>query len=144
VGELDEITASSKYQEGDLESDAKYNRIHFATSLRKPEQLDQLVKSLRLNVTAAGIVKARAIEDWLMRETWLSSEYDLLPKLKELDMPALVIHGDYDVIPIEVATGIAAAIPGARLVGLPETGHFAYLESPDQVRKEINDFFRAG
>jgi pimeloyl-ACP methyl ester carboxylesterase len=76
-----------------------------------------------------------------MDETWSSSEYNLFPGLERLGIPTLVIHGDYDLIPVEYAARIAQAIPGARLVVLRETGHFSYLESPDEVRKEIGDFF---
>ena len=76
-----------------------------------------------------------------MKETWLSSEYNLIPKLKQLNIPTLVIHGDTDLIPLESASHIAQAIHGARFVLLGKTGHFSYLESPDAVRKEIIYFF---
>ena len=76
-----------------------------------------------------------------MNETWLSGEYNLLPRLKHLSIPTLVIHGDYDIVPVECAAHIAQAIPGARFVLLRECGHFSYLECPDEVRKEIGDFF---
>jgi pimeloyl-ACP methyl ester carboxylesterase len=33
------------------------------------------------------------------------------------------------------------AIPGARLVVLRDCGHFSYLECPDEVGKEMADFF---
>lgn len=37
-----------------------------------------------------GIVKARAVEDQLMRDTWQLADYDLLPKLRRLISNALV------------------------------------------------------
>jgi proline iminopeptidase len=89
-----------------------------------------------------GIVKARAIEDRLMRDTWEMDGYDLLPKLKALSIPTLVIYGDHDFIPREIATHIAQAIPNAQLVTLRNCGHFAYLECPGDVRNTFNDFFR--
>ena len=46
-----------------------------------------------------GIVKARAVEDRLMRDTWEVDGYDLLPKLRNLSTPTLVIAGDHDFIP---------------------------------------------
>jgi proline iminopeptidase len=75
----------------------------------------------------AGIVKARAIEDRLMRDSWEADGYDLMPKLPGLQIPTLVISGAYDFIPPEVAARIAGALPRARLVALPDCGHFAYL-----------------
>ncbi len=89
----------------------------------------------------ADILEARAIEQRLYDQTWLSDAYDLLPQLTGLNVPTLVLHGDLDFIPLESATRIARAIPAARLVVLPTCGHFSFLECPDQVRQAINAFF---
>jgi proline iminopeptidase len=137
---LKAISTTASYQEGDLETDAEYYRIHFRTTVRQPEQLEKVVKSLRLSLTKEGIVKARQIEMRLYDQTWLLSDYDLLPPLKQLHIPTLVIHGDYDFIPIACAAHIAQAIPGTRLVVLSDCGHFSYLECPDDVHKEIAAF----
>jgi proline iminopeptidase len=87
-------------------------------------------------------LKARAIEDRLMDETWLSSEYDLLPRLARLAIPALVVHGQYDFIPVECAAHVARSIPGTRFVLLEDCGHFSYLECPDEFRTTLLDFLR--
>jgi proline iminopeptidase len=89
-----------------------------------------------------GIVKARAVEDRLMADTWQVDGYDVLPKLRNLSTPTLVISGDHDFIPTEIAAHIASAIPNGRLVALRDCGHFAYLECPGAVRDAFNDFFR--
>jgi pimeloyl-ACP methyl ester carboxylesterase len=34
-----------------------------------------------------------------MNDTWSLPDYDLLPKLKTLSIPTLVIYGDHDFIP---------------------------------------------
>ena len=60
-----------------------------------------------------------------------------LPRLKTLNIPTLVITGDSDFIPGEVAAHIAQAIPNARFVTLKDCGHFAYLECPDDVRRAV-------
>jgi proline iminopeptidase len=88
-------------------------------------------------------VKARAVEDRLMRDTWQVDGYDLLPKLRSLNIPTLVISGDHDFIPTEIAAHIAGAIPNARLVTIKNCGHFAYLECAGDVRRAFNDFFRS-
>jgi pimeloyl-ACP methyl ester carboxylesterase len=89
-----------------------------------------------------GILKSRAVEDRLVNETWaLPNGYDLHPKLKTLNIPALVITGDHDFFPF-AAEHIAQAIPGARLVTLKDCGHFPYLECPALLREQIDAFFR--
>jgi pimeloyl-ACP methyl ester carboxylesterase len=54
----------------------------------------------------------------------------------------VVITGDSDFIPVEIAANIARAIPNAQLVTLKDCGHFAYLEQPAAVHNVLNDFFR--
>jgi proline iminopeptidase len=145
AADVEKLTARSsdaRYQEGDPDTVAAYYRIHFRAALRQPEHLESVIKRLRLSFTREGILKARAIEERLMNETWLSSEYNLLPKLERLAIPTLVIHGDDDLIPVECAAHIAQAIPGACFVLLRECGHFSYLERPEDVRKELGDFLR--
>ena len=90
-----------------------------------------------------GILKARAVEDRLMRDSWELESYDLKPKSRGLNIPTLIIAGDSDFIPLEVADNIARAIPKASMLTIRNCGHFAYLECGDDVRKALSDFFRA-
>lgn len=140
VDKMKAISSSAKYQEGNHETDAEYYRIHFSPTMRQPEQLERVVKSLRLNVTKEGIVKAREIAEQLYKDTFLSNDYDLLPKLSRLSIPTLMIHGDYDFIPVECVAPFVQALPGSHFVMLKECGHFSYIERPDEVRKVISDF----
>jgi proline iminopeptidase len=140
VEELKARSAGAGYQQGDPDTVAEYYRIHFRSALRRPQHLESVIKSLRSSFTQEWILKARQIEERLMHETWLSSEYNLLPRLEGLNIPTLVIHGDYDIIPVECVAHIAQAITGARFVLLRECGHFSYLERSNEVRKEIADF----
>lgn len=140
-----EIVASAAYQSGDPEAVTARYRIHFKPALTLPADYERLMATMRAGFTRegqAGIVKARAIEDRLMRDTWEAAGYDLLPKLRSLRIPTLVIAGDHDFIPLEVAENIARAIPDAKLVTLKDCGHFAYLERPADVRDALDGFFR--
>ena len=140
-----EIVASAAYKEGDPEAVAARYRLHFKPALKRPEDYERLMATMKAEFISQGkegIVKARAVEDRLMRDTWQVDGYDLLPKLQTLSIPTLIISGDHDFFPGEVAAHIARAIPNAQLVTLRNCGHFAYLESPGDVRNALNDFFR--
>jgi proline iminopeptidase len=125
---------------GDIAADAEYHRIHFSAGLSRPGQLDLVIRQLRRGFTSEGIVAASRIEDRLVDQTLGLEGYDLLPRLRRLRVPTLVIHGETDVVPLDVVRRIAAAIPGARLAILPDCGHFAYLEQPDRVRALLDEF----
>jgi proline iminopeptidase len=143
IARLKELAASDPgYQQGDPGAVAAYYRIHFRAALRRSEDHAKLIERLRISFTQEGIRNARAIEQRLMQETWRANGYDLLPRLRQLRVPALVLHGEHDFIPRECATHIAEAIPGSHFVLLKECGHFSFLECSDQVHKEIIDFFQ--
>ena len=90
-----------------------------------------------MHFTEEDVLTARAIEARLYDDTWNSEGYDLIPRLQALDIPTLVLHGEDDFVPVELAAHIAEAMPNGRLVVLPECGHFAYLEAPDAVHEHV-------
>ena len=131
------IAATTPYLDGDLEAEADYYRIHFRECFRQPAQLETMLRRLRANFTPETVRSARAIEDRLYEQTWSSDGYDLIPELRRLDVPTLVLHGDRDLIPLDIPAHIAQAIPGSRLVVLPDCGHFSYAERPDVVHRHV-------
>jgi proline iminopeptidase len=143
IERLKAIAASAPYQAGDLEAEAEYYRIHFRPAVRRPEQLELVVGRLRSHFSAQDVLTARAIEHRLDEQTWSSAEYNLMPKLRQLPMPTLVIHGLDDIIPVELANHIAEAVPRAVLRVLPGCGHFAYLEMPEAVHQHIGSMLRS-
>jgi proline iminopeptidase len=63
------------------------------------------------------------------QEVWSSlGDYDLRPALARLSLPAVVLQGQEDVIPLENAETIAALL-GAELHLLPCCGHVPYVEA---------------
>ena len=138
------IVASAAYVAGDPEVVAARYRIHFKPSLKSPEDYERIMATMRagfIRQGPEGIIKARAVEDQLMRDTWQVASYDLLPKLGGLRVPTLVIAGDHDFM-VGAAERIARAIPNAELVTIKDCGHFAFLECAAEVRRAFNAFFR--
>lgn len=134
---LNALASSAEYEAGDPETVAEYYRIIFGTTIKRPEHLERL----NLSWTQEDILRGRAIEDRLAEGLYWSEGFTILPELKQLSNPTLVIHGDYDFIPVQCAARVAEAIPGARLAVLSDCGHFSYIESSEEVRKVIADFF---
>lgn len=63
--------------------------------------------------------------------------------LPQLRMPVLVLHGAASPIPASEAERTAALIPGVSLRILPGIGHFAWIEEPGSVRREVQAFISA-
>lgn len=74
-------------------------------------------------------------------ETLMSRQDDVNPRLAELTMPALVIHGEQDVaIELDVAKAFCQQLPAGELVIIPGAGHAANLTHPDEVNAALEPF----
>jgi pimeloyl-ACP methyl ester carboxylesterase len=66
---------------------------------------------------------------------------DSRPSLPAISVPTLVLVGDGDpLIPQDRAEEMVTAIPGARLVVVPECGHISTLEQPEAVNRALIDW----
>ena len=78
----------------------------------------------------------------VQQSIWASlGDFDLLTALEHLDVPALVIHGRQDPIPLASSKGAARAL-GAPCVVLEDCGHVPYVEQPVQLFTMLQDFLR--
>jgi 3-oxoadipate enol-lactonase len=67
--------------------------------------------------------------------------HDSLDRLPQLQPPALVIHGDEDLITLPAYNRrVADAIPGSRYEVVARGGHLAFLEQPDAINAGIATF----
>ena len=75
------------------------------------------------------------------QEVWRSlGDFDLRPRLPELrGIPALVLHGEDDPIPIEAAR-TAAGLIGAEFHALSHCGHVPYVEAFEAFRTLVGGF----
>jgi proline iminopeptidase len=79
----------------------------------------------------------------------LAPGYDLRPHLAEIAAPALVITGRHDwVCPPAAGRRLAQGLRSARLVELPDAGHFGFADTPAPflraVREHLADIGAAG
>jgi len=66
---------------------------------------------------------------------------DMTPRLAEIELPALVIHGAEDaVLPIERGRELAAGLPDARFVAIERCGHTSTVEAPNAVSTAMREF----
>jgi len=79
----------------------------------------------------------------VQQSVWESlGDFDLRADLSRLSIPALVVHGRQDPIPLASSEAVADAL-GARLVLLEDAGHVPYVEQPDELFANITSFLRA-
>ena len=83
-------------------------------------------------------------EAFIRQQTAIMNRIDSRPHLAAIGCPTLVLVGDADQLtPPERAQEIAAAIPGARLVVVPASGHLSTLEQPERVNAALLEWLGA-
>jgi len=99
-------------------------------------QVVERVREMMLAAPVAGIAGALAA----MRDR--NDSTALLVTLD--DLPTMVVVGEEDAMtPVDLARGMASAIPGARLEVIPGAGHLPPLEAPAEVNALLLDFLKS-
>jgi pimeloyl-ACP methyl ester carboxylesterase len=106
-----------------------------APEAMRDDELVERVRAMILENSPDGAVAALGA----MRE-----RPDSTALLGELDVPTLVIGGEEDDISSpEVMGAMAAKIPGARHVTMPQTGHLTNLEAPEKFNAALDEFLKS-
>jgi pimeloyl-ACP methyl ester carboxylesterase len=115
----------------------------FLRFLREASQ-DDLQKSLQ-----GDYVKLSDTPDHMpimvekIKTLWLTEPNFTAQELAGIKTPTLVMDGQTEeLIRVDHAKEIAQAIPGAQLVMMPGTGHFATREKPAEFNKIVLDFLK--
>ena len=76
----------------------------------------------------------------VQQSVWGSlGDFDIRPALRGVSVPALVVHGRQDPIPLESSEAVADALR-ARLVVLENCGHVPYVEQAPSLFGALRDF----
>lgn len=96
--------------------------------------LVERVKHMMANTSVQGIKGA------LMG---MKSRPDSSPTLSEIDVPVVILHGEDDqIIPLQEAHDMQAAIQGAQLHVLPQAGHLLNFEQPEMFNQAVRQFLQ--
>jgi proline iminopeptidase len=137
-GTLKAIEATREFQENDPKIMEEYYRIIFRSYFYAAQKEEFLNLAMSQQAFANG-KKVLTI----LANSLLAQPFDLHEQLKKLTIPTLIIHGDYDMVPYDVAEKIHESISNSQYVLLKHCGHFSYIEAPEQLFILINNFMHA-
>lgn len=67
--------------------------------------------------------------------------FEVRARLDEIEVPTLIITGEKDFIcGVVPSTWLARGITGAKLVVIPNAGHFSHIEKPDDFARALDEF----
>ncbi len=97
----------------------------------------------RLKNLLRAMAAETGAEAYLRQQHAIMARPDSRPGLAAIKCPTLVLVGDSDEpTPPSLSEEIAAAIPGARLVVIPDCGHMSTLERPQAVTEALVEWLR--
>ena len=135
ASEFEKLKASQEFIDSDPQAIAQYYRLFFQYYFHNPADLEKLNLQLEPKGAATGMKVAKILEESIFGK--YTDQHDDLQKLK---IPALIIHGDSDVMPMSAANSLAHSIRGSKLVVLKNCGHFPYIEQPAQRLEAVEGF----
>lgn len=83
---------------------------------------------------------------WMVQAMYFSmgKRHDYREALRMVQAPALIVHGEGDLIPVEVSRMYADYLPNGRLQvmknGRTRGGHFPFSEQPEAFAAVVSDF----
>jgi pimeloyl-ACP methyl ester carboxylesterase len=94
--------------------------------------------------SVASVLARRRIENGLqarLNDLSACNEFDIMPQLSAITMPALALCGDNDVMtPPKYTQFLSERLPNARGVVIPGGTHQVHVEHPERVNQEIRAF----
>jgi len=134
--EIRNETALRVAQEGvGVLEELQIERLLSTDTLHNDEEVVEEVQAMILENSPDGVVAALGA----MRD-----RPDSTPLLGKIGVPTLVVGGEEDLISSpEVMGAMAAKIPGAHHVTIPQTGHLSNLEAPEKFNAVLSDFLKS-
>ncbi|HEV2878875.1 MAG TPA: alpha/beta fold hydrolase [Candidatus Eremiobacteraceae bacterium] len=109
-----------------------------------PSALSPVTMSARPRVVAdvRKMVNEASPRGVIAAQRAMANRPDSTGLLGAIRVPAVVIHGLEDtIVPEAEAREMAAAIPGAKFVAIPDAAHLPSLEQPGLVNDSLHNFF---
>ena len=137
-----------RFAERNLAPELQQQRAELrASGLREQNPAEYSQRVFELSVAPYFYDPARAhdltpfrVTGRTQQEVWASlADYDLRPDLAHLGIPAIVLQGEDDLIPLE-STRTVAQLPNAELHLLPQCGHVPYIEAPETFVSLLDGF----
>ncbi len=131
--DLATLTSSEGFAAHDPATVSEVYRVMFRQTLKDRSRISELDLDLAESTAKNGPEVAALLAGSM-------GEIDWWDRLSGILVPTLVLHGRYDLIPVEMSRALAQALPFGRIAVL-DSGHFPFVEDRDGMISAISSFF---
>lgn len=127
VRRLEELRAAGLEADDPAAYCREWQRVYLPRQMGRPTALARMKNEPCALPNEWGTNVLRTLQ--ALGRSW--GAWDWRPQVASLGMPALVLQGAEDATPLASARDWVETLGNARLLVLPEVGHFPWLEDPD-------------
>ena len=132
---LEEIYSSDRFAAGDPALFNEAMRISEGPTFHVDEAREEYFRIVAFDeVTARNMVRIAGPAQAIKRNITIQHE------LGSIDCPTLVMHGDHDFIVRDAPNLVCDLIADARLVVIPDSGHYPFIEQPNAFTTALRTF----
>jgi len=135
--ELQHILTSKALEEGDPKMGEALYRLYARVYCYDSEK----VNLINFKMTPEAFVNGRKINQ-LFFHTDTLKDYNLYPRLKQIHIKTLVVHGDTDIVPPWMAKKLHDHLPNSEYILLEKCGHFPFVEDPENYFRHLKNFLK--
>jgi proline iminopeptidase len=130
---MEAIMSSEEFRQLDPAAIKKYFQVSEKVRFYNPGFMKNMNFELDREKVEKLMLVSRSMNPYL-------SDYDIAGKLIKIKSPTLIIHGEYDTIPLKSAEILHQGIQHSKLVVIKQCGHFPFVEATDRFTKEVIAF----
>src|SRR5262245_6628775 len=137
------VEVMDRHEEAGTYDDPEYEQAmdvyfdrHFYRGPKPRAELERMAKGRATDVYRA----MQGPNEWTT--TGALRGWDIRDRLREIDVPTLVVRGRYDMCTEPIAATLVEGIPGAREVVLEDSSHTPVLEETDRYLEAVSTFQR--
>lgn len=131
-----QILSSEEFQRLEPQAIEQLMKIGFRQQFYNPDLLDSLHLSIRSDFGRTNELLQNLARDL--------TEYDFHEDLAKVDASTLLMYGEYDPLTELAGSRLKQAIPNSQLKIIAESGHFPFIEKPQDFLSAVINFLEEG
>jgi proline iminopeptidase len=131
---LDSISKSDDFKNYHVPSYDRYYKTFLTSYFANPNDTTHL----EMGFDSISIPKIDVTSGFIRQDL---GKYDIHKQLEKIKCPTLILHGTKSIFSVEGAEAIHKQLANSELHLFENCGHFEYIESPNEFKQLISNFY---